>query len=102
MPLFHLSPVKHAVPKKRDIVYGVSKEVDDKWEIDRMEITLGAKLGAGQYGEVYEGFWKKYNCKVAVKTLKEDTCAPNDFLKEANVMKKVWVFCDSLPYRNGF
>ena len=50
--------------KKSAIVYGVSKEADLKWEIDRTEITLGAKLGAGQYGEVYEGMWKKYNRKV--------------------------------------
>lgn len=28
------------------------------------------KLGGGQYGEVYEGVWKKYNLTVAVKTLK--------------------------------
>jgi hypothetical protein len=54
------------VPKKEAAVVGFSMEIDEKWEIDRSEITLGAKLGAGQYGEVYEGFWKKYNCKVAV------------------------------------
>lgn len=45
-------------------MYGVSREVDDKWEIDRAEIKLGVKLGSGQYGEVYEGTWKKYNRKV--------------------------------------
>lgn len=28
------------------------------------------KLGGGQYGEVYEGVWKKYSLTVAVKTLK--------------------------------
>ena len=56
--------LKHVVPKKEATVVGFSQDIDDKWEIDRGEITLGAKLGAGQYGEVYEGFWKKYNCKV--------------------------------------
>ena len=27
-------------------------------------------LGGGQYGDVYEGIWKKFNKTVAVKTLK--------------------------------
>ncbi len=55
---------QHGVAKKQEIVYGVSKEVDDKWEIDRSEIVLGSKLGAGQYGEVYMGEWSKYHCQV--------------------------------------
>ena len=28
------------------------------------------KLGGGQYGDVYEAVWKRYNRTVAVKTLK--------------------------------
>lgn len=28
------------------------------------------KLGGGQYGDVYEAVWKRYNKTVAVKTLK--------------------------------
>lgn len=28
------------------------------------------KLGGGQYGDVYEAVWKRYNVTVAVKTLK--------------------------------
>jgi serine/threonine protein kinase len=28
------------------------------------------KLGGGQYGDVYEAVWKRYNMTVAVKTLK--------------------------------
>uniref|UniRef100_A0A8C4NBJ3 non-specific protein-tyrosine kinase n=2 Tax=Eptatretus burgeri TaxID=7764 RepID=A0A8C4NBJ3_EPTBU len=47
------------------------------------------KLGGGQYGEVYEGVWKRYNLTVAVKTLKEDTMAVEEFLKEAAVMKEI-------------
>ena len=64
LPLDHRLTRQHPVPKKQAVVFGVSKEADDKWEIDRAEITLGSKLGAGQYGEVYEGTWRKYNKKV--------------------------------------
>lgn len=48
------------------------------------------KLGGGQYGDVYEAFWKKRDgtgFTVAVKTLKEDTMALKDFLEEAAIMK---------------
>eukprot|EP00051_Salpingoeca_urceolata_P018662 m.264115 g.264115 ORF g.264115 m.264115 type:complete len:686 (-) comp19247_c6_seq8:39-2096(-) len=82
-------PLKHPVPKKEAVVYGVSRDVDEDWEIDRAEITLGAKLGSGQYGEVYEGVWTKYKRKVAVKTLKEEATDGAEFMKEANVMKKM-------------
>lgn len=35
------------------------------------------KLGGGQYGDVYEAVWKRYNMTVAVKTLKV-----SDFMQE--------------------
>jgi hypothetical protein len=61
-------------------------KIDDKWEISRSEIAMKQKLGGGQYGEVYEALWKRYNKVVAVKTLKE-TMSLQDFLEEADVMK---------------
>ncbi|KAM7368971.1 hypothetical protein PAMP_013271 [Pampus punctatissimus] len=57
--------------------------------MERTDITMKHKLGGGQYGEVYEGVWKKYNLTVAVKTLKEDTMEVEEFLKEAAVMKEI-------------
>ncbi|CAF0916466.1 unnamed protein product [Adineta steineri] len=61
-------------------------KIDDKWEIPRSEIAMKQKLGGGQYGEVYQALWKRYNKVVAVKTLKE-TMSLQDFLEEADVMK---------------
>lgn len=61
----------------------------DEWEIQRTEIAMRQKLGAGQYGEVYEAIWKKYNSRVAVKTLREDTMALKEFLEEAAIMKEM-------------
>ena len=43
---------------------------EDAWEIPRMDVFCGQKLGGGQYGEVYRAEYKKYNETVAVKTLK--------------------------------
>lgn len=48
-----------------------------------------AIVGGGQYGDVYEGVWKRYNKTVAVKTLKEDTMDLKDFLEEAAIMKEM-------------
>lgn len=61
----------------------------DKWELDRCEIQMRTKLGSGQYGDVYEGVWLRYNKIVAVKTLKEETMCLDDFLAEASIMKEM-------------
>ena len=49
-------------------IFGVSHE--DHWEINRSEIEMGKRLGGGQYGDVYQAFWKYCNRTVAVKTFK--------------------------------
>ncbi|VDP50677.1 unnamed protein product [Schistosoma margrebowiei] len=47
-------------------------------------------IRCGQYGDVYEAVWKRFNSVVAVKTLKQDVnLNVNDFLKEAAIMKKL-------------
>ncbi|XP_066109514.1 tyrosine-protein kinase Blk [Saccopteryx bilineata] len=58
----------------------------DEWEIPRQSLKLVRKLGSGQFGEVWMGYYKN-NVKVAVKTLKEGTMSPEAFLGEANLMK---------------
>ncbi|CAL8320063.1 unnamed protein product [Lota lota] len=84
-----ITTLHYPAPKRnKPTVYGVSPNYD-KWEMERTDITMKHKLGGGQYGEVYEGVWKKYNLTVAVKTLKEDTMEVEEFLKEAAVMKEI-------------
>ncbi|XP_052789432.1 tyrosine-protein kinase Abl-like [Mya arenaria] len=75
-----------APKRQKPTVFGLSPE-PDKWEIERTEIAMKHRLGGGQYGDVYEAVWKRYNKTVAVKTLKEDTMALKDFLEEAGIMK---------------
>ncbi|GMT31166.1 hypothetical protein PFISCL1PPCAC_22463, partial [Pristionchus fissidentatus] len=70
-------------------VFSLSPTAADEWEVDRTEIAMRNKLGGGQYGDVYEGFWKRYDKTVAVKTLKEDAMALPDFLAEAAIMKEL-------------
>ncbi|XP_019740525.1 tyrosine-protein kinase Blk isoform X3 [Hippocampus comes] len=60
----------------------------DEWEIPRETLRLVKKLGAGQFGEVWMGYYKNA-LKVAVKTLKEGTMEPHAFLQEANLMKQL-------------
>ncbi|XP_077366677.1 tyrosine-protein kinase FRK [Festucalex cinctus] len=67
---------------------GLSYNTVDQWEIDRRSIKLLHKLGAGQFGEVYEGLWNDTTA-VAVKTLKPGTMDAEDFLREAQIMKRL-------------
>ncbi|KAK5880238.1 hypothetical protein CesoFtcFv8_023286 [Champsocephalus esox] len=60
----------------------------DEWEIPRDTLKMVKKLGAGQFGEVWMGYYK-HTQKVAVKTLKEGTMEPAAFLQEANLMKQL-------------
>lgn len=64
---------------------GLSRGVNEKWEIDRREIRFVKKLGAGQFGEVWQGMWNNRTA-VAVKTLKAGTMSANEFLAEAELM----------------
>lgn len=71
-------------PDTNDLSY----KTKDQWEIDRSSLTFKNMLGSGQFGQVYEGLWNG-NLRVAIKTLKEGSMDPQDFLAEAQVMKKL-------------
>ncbi|KAJ8378778.1 hypothetical protein AAFF_G00235950 [Aldrovandia affinis] len=60
----------------------------DEWEIPRETLRMVKKLGAGQFGEVWMGYYKNSQ-KVAVKSLKEGSMEPEAFLQEANLMKRL-------------
>ncbi|KAG1925093.1 tyrosine-protein kinase SRK2 [Pimephales promelas] len=80
-----------AEPCKKTIApetHGLSYNTVDHWEIPRKSLQLLRKLGAGQFGEVFEGIWNDTTA-VAVKTLKPGTMDPKDFLREAQMMKKL-------------
>ena len=75
-----------AVEKPQTV--GLSKQANEEWEIDRRQIRLIRCLGAGQFGEVWEGLWNGTTA-VAVKTLKTGIVSPQEFLQEAALMKKL-------------
>lgn len=82
--------LKHPVPRRGGVVYGLADT--DEWEIDRTEILMAGRLGSGQYGEVYKAKWKRAEgneIDIAVKTFKEETTDAHEFIKEADVMKKI-------------
>ena len=73
---------------EQPVTAGLSYNTRDEWEIERSSIKLARRLGAGQFGEVWEGLWNS-TTPVAVKTLKAGSMSPTDFLQEAQVMKKL-------------
>jgi fyn-related kinase len=75
---------KHDMPS----TVGLSYNTKDEWEIERSSIRLNRKLGAGQFGEVWDGLWNGTTA-VAVKTLKPGSMAVKDFLLESQIMKKL-------------
>ncbi|XP_070620999.1 tyrosine-protein kinase Lck [Erythrolamprus reginae] len=60
----------------------------DEWEVPRESLKLVEKLGAGQFGEVWMGYYNGHT-KVAIKSLKQGSMSPEAFLAEANLMKKL-------------
>ncbi|NXG67591.1 LCK kinase, partial [Hemiprocne comata] len=60
----------------------------DEWEGPRESLKLVEKLGAGQFGEVWMGFYNGHT-KVAIKNLKQGSMSPSAFLAEANLMKNL-------------
>ena len=67
---------------------GLSYNMADKSEIDKSALKFLKKLGAGNFGEVWEGLWND-NAKVAIKILRKGTMQPEVFLEEAEIMKKL-------------
>eukprot|EP01147_Barroeca_monosierra_P008492 gene8492-962_t len=66
----------------------LSHDTKDQWEIPRESLRLEKKLGSGQFGDVWKGFWNN-TTPVAVKTLKPGTMSAQEFLCEAQIMKKL-------------
>ena len=65
----------------------LSNQVQREWEIDRCEVELVQKLGGGTFKEVWKGTWNGMT-SVAVK-ISVGFMSQEDFLQEANVMKKL-------------
>ena len=64
--------------------------------MDRTDIVMRHKLGGGQYGDVYEAIWKRYNVTVAVKTLRVSLY--NLFRRHSfnlSISKQVLYFCQT-------
>lgn len=66
----------------------IDQKAFEAYEISPRELYKGQLLGAGQFGEVFEGTFR--GVKVAIKTLKNvNEDGLNEFLSEAHVMIKL-------------
>lgn len=60
----------------------------DPWRLSHRDVSLGKKLGNGNFGEVMKGKMKASGRDVAVKTCKDNVPDPQRFLEEADVLKE--------------
>lgn len=77
-----------ACARMKPVMYDMSHSTRDRWEIDRRSVMMQQLLGEGTYGQVWQGVWNKCT-PVAIKTLKQGTMPPGEFLKEAAIMKRL-------------
>lgn len=78
----------NACTKQEPVLKDLSHSTVDDWERPKEEFTLQSKLGAGNFGEVFEGLWKQ-QVKVAIKVLRKETMNFKDFQAETQIMKKL-------------
>ena len=64
------------------------EEATETLEVDRQSVQFAEKLGAGKFGETWQGKWN-YTTEVAVKVLEQGTISSNKFLKEAVLLKQL-------------
>ncbi|VDL95607.1 unnamed protein product [Schistocephalus solidus] len=75
-------------PRPPPVLSDLSKRTKDHWEIPRSQLVLQEKLGNGQFGEVWKGMYPlRFDCPLAVKTMRPGTMSKEEFLKEARIMK---------------
>ena len=68
--------LRHTCPsQEKPQTAGLSKKANMECELNRDQIRLVSKLGAGTYGEVWEGLWNATTA-VAIKALKPGTSPP--------------------------
>ncbi|KAJ7373850.1 Tyrosine-protein kinase srk2 [Desmophyllum pertusum] len=79
---------KACIKAEKPQTVGLSHNNVDVWEISRDTLRLIRRLGAGNFGEVWEGVWND-TTPVAIKTLKQGTMNSEAFLEEAELMKKL-------------
>jgi len=79
---------KPCIQIEKPVTAGLSHSTRDQWEIDRKSLNFVRALGNGQFGEVWGGLWNN-TTPVAIKSLKQGTMDPVDFLAEAQIMKKL-------------
>lgn len=59
----------------------------DEWMLRHSDITIGKRLGGGNFGDVVMGTMRATGVKVAVKTCKDTVPDPARFLEEAECLK---------------
>jgi c-src tyrosine kinase len=72
-----------------NVAIAVDKSAFEKsgWVVKREDLKIGQSVGKGEFGEVHSGQYQ--GRKVAIKSLKKDSAAVQQFLQEASLMTRL-------------
>lgn len=70
------------------MTHGLSHDTVEQYEVPKESFQKISKLGGGNFGDVYEGLWNG-STKVAIKCLKGSNVNPDEFMAEAEHMRKL-------------
>ena len=70
------------------MTHGLSHDTVEQYEVPARSFEKVKKLGGGNFGDVYEGLWNG-STKVAIKCLKGGNVNADEFMAEAEHMRKL-------------
>ncbi|XP_030622042.1 tyrosine-protein kinase ITK/TSK [Chanos chanos] len=82
-----ITRLRHCVSRDHVRTPMIMELSSEKWELDLEELVLGEEVGSGQFGLVWQGYWR--DLKVAVKTVRDCAMSEEDFKEEAQIMMKL-------------
>ena len=72
----------------KPMTQGLSHDTVEQYEVPARSFQKIKKLGGGNFGDVFEGLWNG-STKVAIKCLKGSNVNPEEFMAEAEHMRKL-------------
>lgn len=83
-----ISLVRPCVSSQKPPTAGLSKQANDKWDIDRSQLRPLNKVETGTFAEIYGGLWND-KVPIAIKALKTGVMTVSKLLQEVADLRKI-------------